>query len=138
MKLDKKRILSVAIILAAVLAVLWGGYYNRAVRLSDMAVESSDRFSDSASDTDTAGVVGKTEGGFIDFESLQTGNQDIYAWITVPGTAVDYPVVQRMETEDVYDDYYLNHTVDFVEGYPGAIYSQCFGIYRCRHRVIWS
>ena len=37
---------------------------------------------------------------------------------------MDYPVVQRMETEDVYDDYYLNHTVDFVEGYPGAIYSQ--------------
>ena len=128
MKLDKKRILSVAIILAAVLAVLWGGYCNRAMRLSDMAVvssgESSDKFSDSASDTDTAGLVGKTEGGFIDFESLQTGNQDIYAWITVPGTAVDYPVVQRMETEDVYDDYYLNHTVDFVEGYPGAIYSQ--------------
>ena len=53
MKLDKKRILSVAIILAAVLAVLWGGYCNRAMRLSDMAVvssgESSDKFSDSAS-----------------------------------------------------------------------------------------
>ena len=44
MKLDKKRILSVAIILAAVLAVLWGGYLNRAMRFSDIAVFFSGGF----------------------------------------------------------------------------------------------
>lgn len=29
-----------------------------------------------------------------------------------------------MDAEDLYDDYYLDHTVDLVEGLPGAIYSQ--------------
>ena len=34
----------------------------------------------------------------VDFESLQEYNPDIYAWITIPGTEVDYPIVQRRRT----------------------------------------
>jgi sortase B len=56
----------------------------------------------------------------VDFEALQEQNQDIYAWIRIPDTQVDYPVLQS-ET-DV--DYYLDHTVDKVEGLPGSIYTQ--------------
>lgn len=55
----------------------------------------------------------------IDFESLKKQNPDIYAWITIPDTKIDYPIVQR---EDV--EYYLNHTVDGQEGLPGAIYTE--------------
>lgn len=54
----------------------------------------------------------------IDFAGLQTENQDIYAWIQVPGTEIDYPVLQREE-----DNYYLNRNVDGSKGYPGCIYS---------------
>lgn len=56
----------------------------------------------------------------IDFEELWKVNEDIYAWIEVPGTDVNYPVLQH-PTED---DYYLEHTMEHVAGRPGSIYSE--------------
>lgn len=56
----------------------------------------------------------------IDFEELWEANEDIYAWIQVPGTDVDYPVLQH-PTEDAY---YLEHTVEHAAGRPGSIYSE--------------
>lgn len=53
-----------------------------------------------------------------DFEELRGENKDIYAWITVPGTQVDYPVLQS-ET----DNYYLDRNLDDSTGYPGCIYT---------------
>lgn len=56
-----------------------------------------------------------------DFDALQEKNKDIYAWIQVPGTAVDYPVLQSNK-----DNYYLDHNLNHSQGYPGCIYSnQC-------------
>ncbi len=57
----------------------------------------------------------------IDFEALQEVNPDVYAWIWIPGTNIDYPVLQSA-TKEV--DYYLNTTIDGKQGYPGAIYTQ--------------
>lgn len=57
----------------------------------------------------------------LDFDALrQEENPHIYAWITVPGTLIDYPVLQHPEKTD----YYLNHNIDGKEGYPGCIYTQ--------------
>lgn len=57
----------------------------------------------------------------VDIEALQQQeNEDIYAWITIPGTVIDYPVLQHPEQLD----YYLDHNVDRSSGYPGSIYSQ--------------
>ena len=53
-----------------------------------------------------------------DIAALKETNGDIYAWITIPGTEVDFPILQAEE-----DDYYLNHTVEKTEGLPGAIYT---------------
>lgn len=58
----------------------------------------------------------------IDFESLRQENEDIYAWITIPGTVIDYPVVQKEDEAD----YYLNHNLDGSSGYPGCIYTQYY------------
>lgn len=58
----------------------------------------------------------------VDFAALQEMNPDIYAWIRIEGTEIDYPVVQSAED----DAYYLNHTVEGKEGYPGSIYSESF------------
>lgn len=57
----------------------------------------------------------------IDFQQLQKENPDIYAWIRIPDTTVDYPILQS-ETED--DDYYLFHTPEGKSGYPGSIYTE--------------
>lgn len=57
----------------------------------------------------------------IDFTTAQEENPDVYAWIWIPGTNVDYPIL-RSETED--DAYYLNHTIDRLEGLPGTIYTE--------------
>ena len=56
----------------------------------------------------------------IDFKALANENPDIYSWITIPDTAIDYPVLQD---EDELD-YYLTHNLDGSSGYPGCIYTQ--------------
>lgn len=56
----------------------------------------------------------------IDFETLWEQNPDIYAWIRVPGTDVDYPVLQSEDD----NGYYLTHTIDGVEAMEGSIYTE--------------
>jgi len=57
----------------------------------------------------------------IDFADLQENvNPDIYAWIYIPDTQIDYPVLQH--PTDNY--YYLNYNLDGSRGYPGCIYTE--------------
>lgn len=70
-------------------------------------------------ETQTAEPVSDNENS-IDFEYLWTLNEDIYAWITIPGTGIDYPVLQH-PTDDTF---YLNHNVDGSYGYPSCIYTE--------------
>lgn len=58
----------------------------------------------------------------IDFAALQERNPDVYAWITIPGTAVDYPILQS-ETDNTY---YLTHTIDGAESPEGSIYTETY------------
>lgn len=59
----------------------------------------------------------------IDFEALRKDtNEHIYAWIRVPGTVIDYPIVQHPELPD----YYLDYNLDGTKGYPGGIYTQLY------------
>ena len=56
----------------------------------------------------------------LDWTSLYAENKDIYAWIYIPGTQVDYPVLQNAAD----DTYYLNHNIDGSDGKPGCIYTE--------------
>lgn len=56
----------------------------------------------------------------LDWNSLYAENKDIYAWIYIPGTQVDYPVLQNAAD----DTYYLNHNIDGSYGKPGCIYTE--------------
>lgn len=57
----------------------------------------------------------------VDFDDLQENvNKDIYAWIYIPDTKIDYPIL-RHPTDNIY---YLNHNLDGSSGYPGCIYSE--------------
>ena len=55
----------------------------------------------------------------IDFASLQARNPDVYAWITVPGTNIDYPILQS----DGDNGYYLDHTLDGESSPEGSIFT---------------
>lgn len=56
----------------------------------------------------------------IDFDALARENPDVYAWIQIPGTEVDYPILQS----DRDDSYYLTHTIDGEEKLEGSIYTE--------------
>lgn len=56
----------------------------------------------------------------IDFETLWEKNPDIYAWISIEGTEIEYPILQHPTD----DGYYLDHTVDKKSGLPGSIYTE--------------
>ena len=57
----------------------------------------------------------------VDFAELQENtNKDIYAWIYIPDTPIDYPVLQHPTD----NSYYLNYNLDGSKGYPGCIYTE--------------
>lgn len=70
---------------------------------------------------ETAGLSNESaEDSHIDFEMLKKENPDIFAWLYVPGTDIDYPILQS----PVSDDYYKTHTEDGGEGQAGALYTE--------------
>lgn len=56
----------------------------------------------------------------VDFEALQELNPDIYAWISVPGTPISYPVLQR-EGDNTY---YLRRNSEGQYYSGGCIFSE--------------
>lgn len=56
----------------------------------------------------------------LEWEALKQVNPDIYAWICIPGTQVDYPILQHPSD----DSYYLKYNMNGTRGYPGCIYTE--------------
>jgi hypothetical protein len=72
----------------------------------------------------------------IDFASLQELNEDVYAWITVEGTVIDYPILQHPTD----NSRYLDYNIDGSYGYPGCIYTENMNSkdFRDRNTVIYG
>ena len=58
----------------------------------------------------------------IDWEYYQDINEDVYAWIFVPETGIDLPVLQSQGEED--DNFYLHHDINKNYLFAGEVYSQ--------------
>lgn len=58
----------------------------------------------------------------IDFPALQETNPDVFAWIKVDGTIIDYPVVQSPDN----DNFYLNHSWEGKSAVEGAIFTDSY------------
>ncbi len=58
----------------------------------------------------------------IDFDALHEMDENVYAWIQIPDTNVDYPIAQS--GKDDVEDKYLHFNLDGTYGYPGTIYTQ--------------
>ena len=64
--------------------------------------------------------AGVKHGQKINFKKLIKINSDIYAWIYVPGTRIDYPVAQSQES----DDHYLKYNFKNEPEFAGCIYTE--------------
>lgn len=56
----------------------------------------------------------------IDFDKLQEYNEELYAWIHIPNTKIDYPVAQH----DGDNEYYLKHNMYGEPEFAGTIYTE--------------
>lgn len=65
--------------------------------------------------------VHDTVNGSINFTKLWEINTDLYAWIKIPNTAIDYPVAQYSGDDD---SYYLNHNMYKESAFAGCIYTE--------------
>lgn len=58
----------------------------------------------------------------IDFAAKQAENPHIVAWLRIPGTVIDYPIMQS--GNDVPENFYLDHGPDREPNRNGSIYIQ--------------
>ena len=119
----KKRILMIigAVILLA--GLILGGFGISRYLQEKNAGESYDDLRVEF-DVDPLVDIPQLEGGPIevpvDFTELKAKYPDIYAWIQIPGTRIDYPILQH-ESDN---SYYLNHTYDGRKRLEGSIYTE--------------
>lgn len=115
----KHRGLKVLLVIVALLLIILGSAYFGFYLYTQY--EASQQGTDVVSTTEKAETTSAGVKNPIDFDSLQEGNEDIYAWIKVPGTKVDYAVVQSPSS----DEFYLKHNaLDKSWIASGAIYSE--------------
>lgn len=128
----KIKILIVGLLLIACVSLFFLLRYIITMRNAEKEVqyiqEKYIRTPDSTvSDQDTSSPESETTDGFtipeleIDFEALQKEvNPDIYSWILIPDTPINYPIVQHPDD----NTYYMDYNLDGSKGYPGCIYTE--------------
>ena len=68
-----------------------------------------------------AGILGESAvDGHVDFAMLQGKNPDIFAWLYIPGTGIDMPVLQS----HISDDHYKTHDALDDADSAGALYTE--------------
>lgn len=74
-----------------------------------------------SSSEDAVGIAGESaKDAAVDFAALQAENPDIFAWLYIPDTGIDYPVLQSEEA----DDYYETHDAFGNVSGTGAVYTE--------------
>lgn len=98
---------------------------------SSNEVTYESRANNAPSNTDSSEVIFDDNGGSsyswegdseeknIDWEALKAQNSDIYAWIEIPGTTIDGPIMQHNGEKTYYD----THNADGDADTNGAIHS---------------
>lgn len=87
--------------------------------ISDSEIENEEPAETDSTEEDTGKLIYNYDCP-VDFEGMWETNEDVYAWITIPGTVIDYPILQHATD----NTYYLNYNIDGSYGYPGCIYTE--------------
>ncbi len=127
-----KKALIIAI-LAIIIIVVAGGYLLKEYSVRQAAEEDYEVVQDDLTEIQQTDFPKETEeiSEFsyvllngkvpVDFSKLQSINPDLFAWIKIPNTNIDYPVA-CYEGED--QNYYLNHNMYREEQFAGCIFMQ--------------
>lgn len=125
--LSKKQIGCIAVLAVVIIAVIVaiivlatsGKKKGPAVSTKPSATAVSKATEATSEQTTTTPVV-KAEKD-VSLEELQQTNEDVYAYIYIPGTEIEYPILQ---SESKGENYYLNYTINNYYSWTGAIYTQ--------------
>lgn len=104
---DKKKKRRILLIILAILLIILGSVYTGFYLYEQYSAQQGEQELSNIAKT-TVATTGDTVNAVenpIDFASLKATNGDIYAWIVVPNTKVDYPIVQH-PTDNAF---YLKH-----------------------------
>lgn len=130
-KNSRKNGIRIIFIIIAILLILIGAILIAQNFIDTKRAEAEKENLTTISSITTSGNQAKAENP-IDFGMLQSKNEDIYAWIKVPNTNVDYPILQS----GVSDDFYLRHKAENKSySSSGAIYTQSLNTKTFKDRV---
>ncbi len=118
---QKKSKLPVIIIILALIVIVACGVYMGSMLLNEHSAKVSyGEIAEIAVDTEDTNAESGTATSPVDLEALHEINSDVYAWIRIPGTHVDYPIAQST----VSDNYYLHRSIYKRYLFAGMIYTQ--------------
>lgn len=80
--------------------------------------EYIEEIAEEAAEETTGEETKETTNAPIDFGELREINPDIFAWLSIPGTEIDYPVLQSGQS----DTFYESHNAEGKEDDTGAVY----------------
>ncbi len=135
-KKTAKKVLWIIVLLISIVAFVVASYYlidyfffqqddgmSREQSTTEATQEAS---TEAPTEAETQRFPYKTaslpENDFVDFDELKDVNSDIYAWIYIPNTDVDYPVAQSPSGTS--DSFYLTHNIYKNYQFSGTIYSE--------------
>lgn len=75
----------------------------------------------------------KNENPHINWENLKSTNPEIVGWIKVPGTKIDYPILQGKEWNE-----YLHKNYKGDYSYAGSIFIQPEAAFNDQHLIIYG
>lgn len=121
-KSRRERLLIILLVLLSLILLASGWLLIRRMRREEETYEELRE--EVTEQTDESAEAEETEAeeppNDVDWEALWERNPDIYAWIEIPGTQVDYPIVQRADD----NHWYLTHTIDGEEATAASIYTE--------------
>ena len=87
---------------------------------ADVESGSSEQQAESAAEPEAEEVSAAPYESPVDFASLWEVNQDVYAWLDIPGTEISYPVAQHPEE----DEYYLRRDLEGNYSSEGTLFTE--------------